>query len=502
MVVLYFVQINLIQMNLNKTVLNKTSGDDVMFIGRERELSSLDELYSQPGFGMTVIYGRRRIGKSTLINEFIKDKKAVFYTATKVGRERNLELLSQQVISTLEPSLVGVTFPSLEAVFDFISNRLSDEKLILVIDELPFWAQDDRALLSVMQKYIDTIWSDKNLMIILCGSSLSFMENKVLSEKSPLFGRRNSQIRLEAFDYLDAAKFVPEYSSEDKAVVYGFTGGVAKYLALINPKCSVDTNIKRLFFHTDGYLYDETRNLLTQEFSDVTMVNNVIEQIASGVNTVNEISQKIGQNPTTVLYTIDKLIQVGLVEKRKCITEEKNKKKTQYILKDSMFRFWYAFIPKATSVIEMGQGNRYYDKVVKPQLHDFMGNVFEDMCRYYTLMNGITGAFGSMLTSVGVWWGTENFKKGPENIHQSADIDVVGISDVDKTAVIGECKFKNDRIDKNVYDTLVRRSSVISGKYRIIRYLFFSLSGYTDWFDTINDDSIVLLTLDDLYKSF
>lgn len=471
-----------------------------MFIGRERELNSLEELYSQPGFGMTVIYGRRRIGKSTLINEFIKDKKAVFYTATKVGKERNLELFSQQVISTLEPSLVGVTFPSLEAVFDFISSRLSDEKLILVIDELPFWAQDDRALLSVMQKYIDTSWSDKNLMIILCGSSLSFMENKVLSEKSPLFGRRNSQIRLEAFDYLDAAKFVPEYSFEDKAVVYGITGGVAKYLALINPKCSIDTNIKRLFFHTDGYLYDETRNLLTQEFSDVTMVNNVIEQIASGANTINEISQKIGQNSTTVLYTIDKLIQVGLVEKRKCITEEKNKKKTQYVLKDSMFRFWYAFIPKATSVIEMGQGDLYYDKVVKPQLHDFMGNVFEDMCRYYTLMNGITGAFGSMLTSVGVWWGTENFKKGSENIHQSADIDVVGISDVDKTAVIGECKFKNEKIDKNIYDTLVRRSSVISGKYRIIRYLFFSLNGYTDWFDTINDDSIVLLTLDDLYK--
>ena len=496
----YFIQIDFIQMNLNKNVLNKNSGDDVMFIGRERELSSLEELYIQPGFGMTVIYGRRRIGKSTLINEFIKDKKAVFYTATKVGKERNLELFSQQVISTLEPSLVGVTFPSLEAVFDFISSRLSDEKLILVIDELPFWAQDDRALLSVMQKYIDTSWSDKNLMIILCGSSLSFMENKVLSEKSPLFGRRNSQIRLEAFDYLDAAKFVPEYSFEDKAVVYGITGGVAKYLALINPKCSIDTNIKRLFFHTDGYLYDETRNLLTQEFSDVTMVNNVIELIASGANTVNEISQKIGQNPTTVLYTIDKLIQVGLVEKRKCITEEKNKKKTQYILKDSMFRFWYAFIPKATSVIEMGQGDLYYDKVVKPQMHDFMGNVFEDMCRYYTLMNGITGAFGSMLTSVGVWWGTENFKKGSENIHQSADIDVVGISDVDKTAVIGECKFKNEKIDKNIYDILVRRSSVISGKYRIIRYLFFSLNGYTDWFDTINDDSIVLLTLDDLYK--
>lgn len=408
-----------------------------MFIGRERELASLDELYRQPGFGMTVIYGRRRIGKSTLINEFIRGKKAVFYTATKVGKERNLELFSQMVLSVLEPSLKGVAFSSLEAVFDFIAGKLGQEKLILVIDELPFWAQDDVALLSVMQKYIDASWADKNLMIILCGSSLAFMENKVLSEKSPIFGRRNAQIKLEAFDYLDAAKFVPDYSAEDKAVIYGITGGVARYLSLVDPHRSLDENIKKLFFRTDGYLYDETGNLLTQEFADVAVVNNVIEQIASGSTTINEISQKIGEKSTTTLYTIEKLVQVGLVDKKKCITEEKNKKKSQYVLKDQMFRFWYAFIPQATSVIEMGQGELYYDQAVKPHLHDFMAGVFEDMCRRYTLMQGIRGAYGAMLTRVGSWWGTESVSQSERTVRQSADIDVVGISELDKTAVIG-----------------------------------------------------------------
>lgn len=471
-----------------------------MFIGRERELASLDELYRQPGFGMTVIYGRRRIGKSTLINEFIRGKNAVFYTATKVGKERNLELFSQMVLSVLEPSLKGVAFSSLEAVFDFIAGKLGQEKLILVIDELPFWAQDDVALLSVMQKYIDASWADKNLMIILCGSSLAFMENKVLSEKSPIFGRRNAQIKLEAFDYLDAAKFVPDYSAEDKAVIYGITGGVARYLSLVDPHRSLDENIKKLFFRTDGYLYDETRNLLTQEFADVTVVNNVIEQIASGSTTINEISQKIGEKSTTTLYTIEKLVQVGLVDKKKCITEEKNKKKTQYVLKDQMFRFWYAFIPQATSVIEMGQGELYYDQAVKPHLHDFMAGVFEDMCRRYTLLQGIRGAYGAMLTQVGNWWGTESVSQGERTVRQSADIDVVGISELDKTAVIGECKFKNEKIDKNVYDTLMRRSALITGKYRIVRYLFFSLSGYTDWFEKLNDDRVILLTLDDLFQ--
>ncbi|MDY6287527.1 MAG: ATP-binding protein [Lachnospiraceae bacterium] len=472
-----------------------------MFIGRKRELSSLEKLYHQQGFGMTVIYGRRRIGKSTLIREFLKDKRAIFYTATKVGKARNLELFCQQVVSLLDPSLTGVSFPSLEAILDFITDRLSGDKLVLVIDELPYWAQDDGALLSVLQKYIDTRWSEQDMMIILCGSSLSFMENKVLSEKSPLYGRRNTQIRLEAFDYLEAAEFVPDYSAEDKAIIYGITGGVAKYLAMIDPRGSADDNIKAQFFNTDGYLYDEPRNLLAQEFTDVALVNNVIEQIASGSNTVNEISQKIGQNSSTVLYALDKLIQVGLITKKKCITEEKNRKKTQYVLKDQMFRFWYAFIPKATSIIEIGQGDLYFDRVVKPQIHNYMGSVFEEMCRYYTLKEGICGAFGNTLTEVGTWWGTEILLRGSEKVQQSADIDVVGISELDKTAVLGECKFKKEKIDKNVYDTLLRRSAVISGKYRIIRFLFFSLSGYTSWFDSIQNNDIVLLTLDDLYHA-
>ena len=472
-----------------------------MFVGRKRELSSLEKLYHQQGFGMTVIYGRRRIGKSTLIREFLKDKRAIFYTATKVGKARNLELFCQQVVSLLDPSLTGVSFPSLEAILDFITDRLSGDKLVLVIDELPYWAQDDGALLSVLQKYIDTRWSEQDMMIILCGSSLSFMENKVLSEKSPLFGRRNTQIRLEAFDYLEAAEFVPDYSAEDKAIIYGITGGVAKYLAMIDPRGSADDNIKAQFFNTDGYLYDEPRNLLAQEFTDVALVNNVIEQIASGSNTVNEISQKIGQNSSTVLYALDKLIQVGLITKKKCITEEKNRKKTQYVLKDQMFRFWYAFIPKATSIIEIGQGDLYFDRVVKPQIHNYMGSVFEEMCRYYTLKEGICGAFGNTLTEVGTWWGTEILLRGSEKVQQSADIDVVGISELDKTAVLGECKFKNEKIDKNVYDTLLRRSAVISGKYRIIRFLFFSLSGYTSWFDSIQNNDIALLTLDDLYRA-
>ena len=471
-----------------------------MFIGRERELASLKEFYEKDGIGMTVIYGRRRIGKSTLITEFLKNKKNIFYTATKVGKNRNLELFSKQVLELLMPGVEDISFNTIEAVFDFINKNIGDDKVVLAIDELPYWAEKDEALLSVLQKYIDTVWQDKNLKIILCGSALSFMENKVLSEKSPLFGRRDSQIKLEAFDYLDAAKFVPGYSNEDKAICYGITGGVAKYLAMIDTTKNLDENIVRLFFRKDGYLYDETRNLLTQEFTDITIVNNIVEQIASGVNTLNVIAGKIGEKEQTVLYSLEKLINVGLVEKKKCITDEKNKKKTQYVLKDYMFKFWYEFIPKAISVIEMGQGEIYYQKAVKPYLHSFMGAVFEEMCRYYTLKQGITGEYGCFVTSVGTWWGVENFIDKNSNIKmQSADIDVVALSEIDKKAVIGECKFKNEKIDKGIYETLIRRGKLITAKYKVSKYIFFSLSGYTDWFESMSDEDVLLLTLDSLY---
>ena len=470
-----------------------------MFIGREKEIKYLNEFYNKPSIGMTVIYGRRRIGKSTLISEFIKDKKSIFYTATKVGKERNLELFAKQILDELAPDLSNITFNSLETVFDFIGNSIKDEKLILVIDELPYWADKDEALLSILQKYIDTVWKEKNLKIILCGSSLSFMENKVLSEKSPLFGRRDSQIKLEAFDYLDSAKFVPNYSAEEKAICYGITGGVAKYLSLIDSSKDIHENIISLFFKTNGYLYDETHNLLTQEFSDITIVNNIIEQIASGENALSIISEKVHESQQTVSYFLDKLISVGLIGKKKCITEEKNKKKTQYVLKDSMFKFWYEFIPKATSVIEMGQGELYYHKAVEPYLHSYMGPIFENMCQYYTLKQGIEGKYGCFITSVGTWWGQEKIKDQYGNIKmQATDIGVVGISDIDKKAVVGECKFKNEKIDKNIYETLIQRSNLIT-KYKVSKYILFSLSGYTDWFNNLKEKDVILLTLDTMY---
>ncbi len=134
-------------------------------------------------------------------------------------------------------------------------------------------------------------------------------------------------------------------------------------------------------------------------------------------------------------------------------------------------------------------------------LHSFMETVFEEMCRCYTLKHGIEGEYGCFLTSVGSWWGVENIADKDGNIRsQSADIDVVAISDIDKQAVIGECKFKNEKINKGIYETLIRRGKLITSKYKVSKYIFFSLSGYTDWFENLKNEDVLLLILDSLYE--
>jgi len=470
------------------------------FIGRRNELEKLESLYSSKGFQMAVIYGRRRVGKSTLITQFLKGKKAIYYVATKVGLERNINLLASQVLNTLRPKGKSLSLTTLEDIFSYIGNYSSTKKLVFVIDEFPYWAESDDSIISILQKYIDTEWKNKNILFLICGSALSFMESKVLSEKSPLFGRRTIQIKLEAFNYLESAEFFPNYSYEEKAICYGITGGIAQYLSLINERKSLYQNIIELFFDKTGYLYDETKNLLRQEFSEIVTINNVIETIALGTTTIKMIAEKVHINEANVLYCLERLINVGIIEKRHCILEERNKKKVQYVLKDQMFKFWYTFIANAVSMIEFGHGALYFNNIVKPQLHTFMGRIFEDMCKLFVLRKSITGELGCFITEVGSWWGVEHSTFDGVKQIQSADIDIVGISSTEKCIVVGECKFKNDEMDKSVLDTLVRRSKSIPSSYMISKYLLFSLSGFTNQLVTSTNDMVQKYTLEDLYK--
>ena len=466
----------------------------MQFVGRAIELRALEDAYQKSGFQMAVIYGRRRIGKTTLLRQFCQDKKSVFFTAIKSTSKRNIDLFGKCALDALAPEMHSSSFQSLDALCSFLGEHSRHERIVVVIDELPYMAKKDESITSTLQKYIDEEWQFGKMFFIVCGSSVSFMEDEVLSEKSPLFGRRTMQIRLQAFPYDQTAQFLPSWSAMDQAIAYGITGGVAKYLTLLEEQKNVDENIISLFFSKTGYLYEEADNLLTQEFRDVDGYSRVIETIAAGSNQVQEIADKSGISSQNVLHLLKNLVETGIVERQQAITEEHNKKKVQYILADEMLRFWYRFIPDAMGAVEIGKGDLYYYQNVRPNLYSFMGNVFEKMCRQYTLKNGIEGKFQCTITRVGTWWGTNPEKKA------ETDIDVVGLDPVNKQAIIGECKFRHEMTDKKVFDSLIERHTLLHQNYRVVQYLLFSASGFSDW--VVAESQKGVLRLIDLNELF
>lgn len=466
-----------------------------MFIGREKELVDLENLYNTDQFQMPVIYGRRRVGKSTLIQKFIEGKKAVMFTAIESTMERNLELFSKSIYKALIPTMVKMPpFQSFEAAFDFLAEYVKEERCIVVIDEYPYLAASDKSISSRLQSYIDGEWKNSKMYLILCGSSMSFMENQVLGYQSPLYGRRTAQIKLLPFDYLTSAKFVPCYSDEEKALVYGVTGGIPKYLELFRSELSVYDNIVQLFFNNSGYIYEEPGNLLKQELRDVSTYNAIIEALASGATKVNEIVTKIHSDTATVSYCLKSLIAIGIVEKCSAITDEDNKKKTSYIICDNMFRFWYRFVPNGIDLIQLQHGDAYFQEAVFPQISDYMGRIFEEMCRYYLMQISAEGKTNFTIMKIGRWWGTNPKHK------QEEEIDIVGVNPIIKCVLLGECKYQNQGIHIEVIKKLME-SGVLINAYQKKEYVLCSKTSFTNEVkEYAEKEHIMLVTLEDLYE--
>jgi AAA+ ATPase superfamily predicted ATPase len=223
------------------------------FIGRQEELQALETAYQKDSFQLGILYGRRRIGKTTLLRQFCTGERAVFFTARNTTTERNVELFGQCAAKALDRDRGTASFQSFEELCDFLGTQSQNERIIVVIDEFPYLAGKDKSILSTLQKYIDEQWQPGKMFLILCGSSDGFMEKEVLGPKSLLSGRSTMQMKLEAFDYRQSALFLPSWSAYDQAVAYGLTGGVAQYISLFDENKSLEENIVSLFFSKSGW---------------------------------------------------------------------------------------------------------------------------------------------------------------------------------------------------------------------------------------------------------
>lgn len=441
-----------------------------MFVGRQQELKKLNMMYQSNQFEFAVIYGRRRVGKTTLIKEFCKGKKAIYFIAREANDLINLENFSNDVFAVASQEAEGnVYFPNWEKAFDYINKISCNERIILVIDEYPYLAQSNRAISSILQAHIDMKLKKSKLFMILCGSSMSFMEYQVLGYKSPLYGRRTAQFKIKPFTYYEAAELLTGFNEEEQAILYGITGGIPDYLTRIRPDLSIKENIKNLFLDESGYLFEEPANLLKQELRQPATYNGIISAIANGASKLNEIATKNGIESNKCAKYISALMVLGIIKKDKPLTEDESRKSI-YLLDDQMFRFWYRFIPGNMSSIVSGLSEIVYDKAVAPQLSNYMGQAFEQICTQYLIRENSKGSLPFVFGSIGRWWGNNPNKKRQE------EIDILAIDE--DNAIFGECKWKNELIGISVFYELVEKSKLFK-QYKNKYYFLFSKTGFT-----------------------
>ena len=436
-----------------------------MFYGRNKELGKLNEMYGSGKFEFAVIYGRRRVGKTTLIREFIKDKKALFFAASESTAADNLSSLSKCIGGKNNAPIFQDYESMLTAVFEAGQN----ERLVFVIDEYPYLAEAYRGISSLLQIKIDHNKDNSKLMIILCGSSMSFMENQVLGYKSPLFGRRTAQFKILPFNFYDSLPFFTEFKPIDKAVLYGMTGGIPEYLSKINSKKGIRENIIDLFLTTNGHFFEEPSNLIKQELREPATYNVIIEAIASGASRLSEIAAKSGLESNKCGKYLGALITLGLVSKEYPF-DEKSVKRSIYKLEDFMFRFWYRFVFPNMSSIVAGAGMNVYDNEIEKQLNAYMGLIFEEICKEYLWKKLIEGNAVMDFTNLGRWWGNDPRTKS------QVEIDIMG-TDRKDSALFAECKWMNEKTDLPVLETLINRSELFN--YKNKHFYLFSKTGFT-----------------------
>jgi len=434
-----------------------------MFLGRKKELEALERMYHKQTFQMAVVYGRRRIGKTALLNEFIKEKPALYLPAEEVNDSLNL-----QKFSNILGEKLGINdFPPVKdwpTFFSIIKEQLGQEHLVIVIDEYPYAAYANKSLNSILQHTIDYDFKSTNIFLILCGSSMSFMENQVLGEKSPLFGRRTGQLKINPLDYYDAARFYPNATNEDKIKYYACVGGTPYYLSLIDTTLSFEENMKELYFEINSYLFNEGILLMKQEFREPANYNAILQAIASGSNTLNEIVSFTKLESTVVSRYLITLQELNFIERILPFGANVLKgKKGQYKISENFIAFWYRYIFSAKAEIERGNGEIYH-RLALENLSNFIGPVFEDITQQYLRRLNAKGQLPFIAKTFGKWWG-----KGRNGEPQEIDIIVESISG--EELIIGECKWRNTLKMKQTFEVLSERSKIFE-QYTTHKYLF------------------------------
>ena len=397
------------------------------FVNRRKELEVLKEKLGSDRFELIVVYGRRRIGKTRLVLEAVKDVPHVYYLAVEGENLKHF----RQAASKLVPEIVYAR-EDWEAYMSFLKDK------VVVIDEFPNLVKESPRVLSLFQRIVDTILSATRTKLILVGSSISMMKSRVLAYKSPLYGRRTGSIKLGPLGFLDLKEFFPNSSWEELVEIYGFADGIPYYLSRI--ETPFWNWLERELSRPDTFLKDEVDFMLKYEFAEIATYKKILEAIAYGKNTPKEIREYTGLKHSDITPYLKNLIEVDLVVREVPITETPRSKKGRYIVADNFTAFWFRYIAPNLSAIEEGILDV---SEIKRDYSNYLGIVFEKVARQLLLELNRQKMLPFRFTKIGKWW------------HRELEVDILALNQREKKALLVEVKWSSLRA-RDVDRLLVR----------------------------------------------
>lgn len=443
------------------------------FVDRELEMETLQNEYERDGSALVVLYGRRRVGKTTLISEFIQDKKALFFLASEEAESQNRNAFQEKAAEFIDSDLLrSAEIKNWDVLFKAIMDTPFESKPVIVLDEFQYLGKANPAFPSIFQRIWEEILKDKSVMVILCGSLISMMESQTLAYGSPLYGRRTAQIRLKQIPFGYYHAFFPNKSRKELIEMYAVTGGVPKYIELFSESKDIYSAIEKCVLNRSGYLYDEPHFLLQQEVSEVGSYFSIIKAIAAGNSKLSAISSILEIKSTSLTKYLKTLIDLDILEREVPITEEnpEKSKKGLYKIKDNYLRFWFAFIYPNMSFIESGHSRIVMNKIRNSLVKNHIAFVYEDVCRERMWdLNG-EGAWPFHFTRIGRYWDSKD------------EIDIVALDPEGKNLILGECKYWTEPVGVSVLRDLEAKADSVAWERdsRKVWYVLFSASGFTD----------------------
>lgn len=456
------------------------------FVNRKDELRFLERKYEDKRAQLIILYGRRRVGKTELVKNFFRGKEHVYFLSSKICINEQLGQFITSVSEALEDETVMDLKPNFETIFKYIARI--EKRLIVVIDEFPYLIDADKTIVSLFQRIWDLYLNESNIFWILLGSSIGMMENEVLGYKSPLYGRRTGQWRVEALSFKDLRSFFPEYSVEERIRTYSILGGIPFYLQQFDDSNAISTNVKERILTKGEILYEEPEFLLREELREPRVYFTILKAISYGNSKFGNIMNVSGLNKNTLTRYLDILGKLHIIRRELPITEKnpERSKKGLYKIDDPFFRFWFRFVLPNVSKIEEDV-ERAYDDDILPFIDQFVSFSFEDVCKEFLVELNRQDGLPLRFTRIGSWW------------HRDNEIDLVALNEDTKEILFAECKWQNKKVGIKVYDELKEKSGLVkwNNEERKEYFALFSKAGFTSG---LKNEEVLLFDLEDINR--